>query len=155
MARRYFRAAAKPIGMAWQFAVGGDLNLPELEGPRPLAVRIINRHIDRLQTAAESDLVVAEQFTKVVALTDPPTRLLQPKMMIRVAATNLCRCERRQPAVAASETLGDRGSVAADGGNRPLLAIAVPTMLDSSVSLGKTSGVERPAPTMPAGKSAG
>jgi len=90
--------------MAWQFAVGGDLNLPELEGPRPLAVRIINRHIDRLQTAAESDLVVAEQFTKVIALIDPPTRLLHPKIMIRVATANLGSRERRHPAAALSET---------------------------------------------------
>jgi 2-polyprenyl-6-methoxyphenol hydroxylase-like FAD-dependent oxidoreductase len=111
LARRYFRAAAKPIGVAWRFAVGSDLNLPEVEGPRPLSLRLANRYVDRLQTAAESDLVVAEQFTKVVALVDPPTRLLQPKMMIRVAAANLRRRERRQPAVAASETLCDRASV--------------------------------------------
>ncbi len=111
LARRYFRAAAKPIGVAWRFAVGGDLNLPEVEGPRPLSLRLANRYVDRLQAAAESDIVVAEQFTKVVAFVDPPTRLLQPKMMIRVAAANLRRRERRQPAVAASETLGDRGSV--------------------------------------------
>jgi hypothetical protein len=74
-------------------------------------LRLANRYVDRLQTAAESDLVVAEQFTKVVALIDPPTRLLHPKMMIRVATANLRRRERRQPAVAASETLGDRRSV--------------------------------------------
>jgi hypothetical protein len=91
LARRYFRAAAKPIGVAWRFAVGGDLNLPEVEGPRPLSLRLANKYVDRLQTAAESDLVVAEQFTKVVALVDPPTRLLQPQMMIRVAAANLRR----------------------------------------------------------------
>jgi 2-polyprenyl-6-methoxyphenol hydroxylase-like FAD-dependent oxidoreductase len=103
LARRYFRAAAKPIGVAWRFAVGGDLALPEVEGPRPLSLRLANRYVDRLQTAAESDLFVAEQFTKVVAFVDPPTRLLQPTMMIRVAAANLRRPERRQPAVAASE----------------------------------------------------
>ncbi len=111
LARRYFCAAAKPIGVAWRFAVGGDLNLPEVEGPRPLSLRLANRYVDRLQTAAESDLVVAEQFTKVVAFIDPPIRLLQPQMMIRVATANLRRRERRQPAVAARETLGDRGSV--------------------------------------------
>ena len=111
LARRYFRAAAKPIGVAWQFNVGGDLNLPEVQGPRPLSLRLINRYVDRLLTAAESDLVVGEQFTKVIALIDPPTRLLQPKMMIHVATANLRRRERRQPAVAARETLGDRGSV--------------------------------------------
>jgi 2-polyprenyl-6-methoxyphenol hydroxylase-like FAD-dependent oxidoreductase len=91
LAQRYFRAAAKPIGVAWRFAVGGDLNLPEVEGARPLSLRLANKYVDRLQSAAESDLVVAEQFTKVVALVDPPTRLLQPQMMIRVAAVNLRR----------------------------------------------------------------
>jgi 2-polyprenyl-6-methoxyphenol hydroxylase-like FAD-dependent oxidoreductase len=111
LARRYFRAAAKPIGVAWQFAVGGDLNLPEVQGRRPLSMRITNRYVDRLGTAAESDLVVAEQFTKVVAFIDPPTRLLHPKMMIRVATANRRRRQRRQPAAAPSEMLGDRGSV--------------------------------------------
>lgn len=104
LARRYFRAAAKPIGVAWQFAVGADLNLPEVEGPRPLSLRLANRYVDRLQTAAESDLVVAEQFTKVIALIDPPTRLLHPKIMIRVATANLRSRERRHPAATLSET---------------------------------------------------
>jgi 2-polyprenyl-6-methoxyphenol hydroxylase-like FAD-dependent oxidoreductase len=89
LAQRYFRAAAKPIGVAWRFAVNGDLNLPEVEGPRPLSLRIANKYVDRIQTAAESNLVVAEQFAKVVAFVDPPTRLLKPQLMIRVAAANL------------------------------------------------------------------
>jgi 2-polyprenyl-6-methoxyphenol hydroxylase-like FAD-dependent oxidoreductase len=91
LAQRYFRAAAKPIGVAWRFAVGGDLNLPEVEGARSLSLRLTNKYVDRLQAAAESDLAVAEQFMKVVALVDPPTRLLQPQLMIRVAAANLRR----------------------------------------------------------------
>jgi 2-polyprenyl-6-methoxyphenol hydroxylase-like FAD-dependent oxidoreductase len=94
LARRYFRAAAKPIGVAWRFAVGGDLNLPEVEGPRPLSLRLTNRYVDRLQTAAESDIAVAEQFTKVVAFIDPPTRLLHPKMMIRAATAHPRRRQR-------------------------------------------------------------
>jgi 2-polyprenyl-6-methoxyphenol hydroxylase-like FAD-dependent oxidoreductase len=83
LARRYFRAAAKPIGVAWQFAVGGDLSLPEVEGHRPLAVRLSNRYVDRLQTAAESDLGVAEQLTRVIGLLDPPATLLHPRMLLR------------------------------------------------------------------------
>ena len=94
LARRYFRAAAKPIGVAWRFAVGGDLNLPEVEGPRPLSLRLTNRYVDRLQTAAESDILVAEQFTKVIAFIDQPTRLLHPKMMIRAATANPPRRQR-------------------------------------------------------------
>jgi 2-polyprenyl-6-methoxyphenol hydroxylase-like FAD-dependent oxidoreductase len=88
LARRYFRAAAKPIEVAWRFAVGGDLNLPEVEGPRPLSLRLTNRYVDRLQTAAESDIVVAEQLIKVLAFTDQPTRLLHPQMMFRAATAN-------------------------------------------------------------------
>jgi 2-polyprenyl-6-methoxyphenol hydroxylase-like FAD-dependent oxidoreductase len=88
LARRYFRAAAKPVGVAWKFAVGGDLNLPEVDGPRPLSTRLTNRYVDRMQTAAESDIVVAEQLTKVLAFLDPPIRLLHPKIMFRVATSN-------------------------------------------------------------------
>jgi 2-polyprenyl-6-methoxyphenol hydroxylase-like FAD-dependent oxidoreductase len=95
LARRYFRAAAKPIGVAWRFATGGDLNLPEVEGPRPLSVRLANRYVDRIQAAAESDLAVAEQLTRVVAFVDPPSRLLQPHIITRVAAANLRRREGR------------------------------------------------------------
>jgi 2-polyprenyl-6-methoxyphenol hydroxylase-like FAD-dependent oxidoreductase len=42
LARRCFRAAVKPIGVAWRFAVGGDLSLPQVEGHRPLSVRLSN-----------------------------------------------------------------------------------------------------------------
>jgi 2-polyprenyl-6-methoxyphenol hydroxylase-like FAD-dependent oxidoreductase len=83
LARRYFRAAAKPIGVAWKFAVGADLNLPEVEGRRSLATRLTNKYVERLQTLTESDIVVAEQFTRIVGLLDPPTRLLQPKIALR------------------------------------------------------------------------
>lgn len=94
LARRFFRAAAKPVGVAWQFAVGGDLNLPEVEGPRPLSTRFANRYVDRIQTAAEFDIVVAEQFTKVIALLDPPTQLLHPNFIFRVATVNVRRRRR-------------------------------------------------------------
>jgi 2-polyprenyl-6-methoxyphenol hydroxylase-like FAD-dependent oxidoreductase len=85
LARRFFRAAAKPIGVAWQFAVGADLSLPEVEGRRSMGTRLAGRYFERLQKVAESDLVVAEQCTRVLGLVDPPATLLQPKMMLRAA----------------------------------------------------------------------
>ena len=88
LARRFFRAVAKPIGVAWQLAVGADLSLPEVEAPRPLSMRILNRYVDRLLTAAESDTVVAEQFSRVSGFIDPPTRLLHPAVIYRVATVN-------------------------------------------------------------------
>lgn len=91
LARRFFRAAAKPVGVAWKLAVGGDLALPEVEGPRPLPVRAINSYVDRVLAAAETDVVLAERFFRVSWLIDPPTRLLRPSTMVRVLAGNLRR----------------------------------------------------------------
>jgi hypothetical protein len=88
LGQRYFRAAAKPIGLAWQLAIGGDLSLPEVEGIRPLTMRLINRYIDRVQAAAEHDVVAAERFQRVAGFLDPPASLMGPSIMLRAAATN-------------------------------------------------------------------
>lgn len=93
--RRVFRAAAKPVRVAWNSAVSSDLNLLEVEEPRSLSTRFINRYVDLVQTAAESDIVVAEQLTKVAALLDPPTQLLRPRIIFRVATVNLRRRRQR------------------------------------------------------------
>jgi 2-polyprenyl-6-methoxyphenol hydroxylase-like FAD-dependent oxidoreductase len=85
LVHRYFHAAAKPVGVAWQFSTGADLNLPEVEGKRGLSVRISNRYAERIQTVAETDLEVAEQFQRVVGLLDPPAKLIRPKMLMRAA----------------------------------------------------------------------
>ena len=90
-ARRHFQATAKAVGVAWQMATGADLSLPEVEGPRPLPVRIANKYVDRVLAAAESDIVVAEQFARVIGFLDPPTTLFHPALIARVALTNLRR----------------------------------------------------------------
>jgi 2-polyprenyl-6-methoxyphenol hydroxylase-like FAD-dependent oxidoreductase len=89
LAQRYFQAAAKPVGVAWKFAVNADLNLPEVAGPRPLSTRLTNRYVAWAQRAAESDVVVAEQVMKVVGFLDPAGRLLRPRFVARVVAANL------------------------------------------------------------------
>ena len=89
--RRYFRAAAKPIGDAWQLATGGDLSLPEIVGPRPAPVRIANRYVQQVQAAARNDALVAQRLARVVGLLDPPTSLLRPEVAVRVAAAGLRR----------------------------------------------------------------
>jgi 2-polyprenyl-6-methoxyphenol hydroxylase-like FAD-dependent oxidoreductase len=91
LAGRFFRAARKPINTAWQLAVGADLALPYVRGPRPLPVRVINAYINRVLTAAERDPTVAEQFIRVAALQQPPTRLYRPSTALRVLAGNLRR----------------------------------------------------------------
>jgi 2-polyprenyl-6-methoxyphenol hydroxylase-like FAD-dependent oxidoreductase len=96
LAARYFRAAAKPIGVAWQLAVGGDLSLPEVQGPRPLMMRLTNRYVDRVQAAAETDTLIAERFLRVAGFSEPPTSLMRPSVVLRVAAINWQRRRTRQ-----------------------------------------------------------
>ncbi len=86
--RRFFRASARDVRVAWHTAVGSDLALPEVVGPRPLTMRITNAYLERVMTAAETDPVVAGQFMRVIGMIDPPVRLLRPSMLLRVAHTN-------------------------------------------------------------------
>jgi 2-polyprenyl-6-methoxyphenol hydroxylase-like FAD-dependent oxidoreductase len=94
--QRFFRAAAKPIGQAWQMAVGGDLSLPEIEGTPPLATRLLNGYIDRILCAAEHDIAVFEQFVRVAWLVDSPIKLLRPSMIRRAATANRSQGQRDQ-----------------------------------------------------------
>jgi 2-polyprenyl-6-methoxyphenol hydroxylase-like FAD-dependent oxidoreductase len=107
LARRFFRAAARPINMAWQLTVGSDLSLPQVQGPRPLQVRVINGYINRVLTAAERDPAVAEQFLRVAALQDPATRLFRPVTALRVALGNLRRGP--EPAIDATTRMATSG----------------------------------------------
>jgi 2-polyprenyl-6-methoxyphenol hydroxylase-like FAD-dependent oxidoreductase len=84
LARRFFRASARHIRVAWQTAVGSDLALPEVQGPRPLSMRVSNAFLERVLTAVEVDLVVAGQFLRVTGMVDPPARLLRPSILRRV-----------------------------------------------------------------------
>ena len=93
LARRFFRASAKPIRQAWQLAVGGDLALPEIEGAPPLPMRLMNTYVDRILTAAEYDISVFEQFIRVAWLVDSPARLMRPAVLVRAMTA-----KRRRPA---------------------------------------------------------
>ena len=93
--RRYFRATAKPIGLAWQTGAASDLAFPEVEGRRTPSMRVTNRLVELVLTACESDAVVATQFLKVAWLVDPPIRLLRPSFLYRVASVNLGRRQQR------------------------------------------------------------
>lgn len=99
LARRFFTRSAGPVGVAWQLAVGADLALPSVTGPRPLPVRAINRYVDRVQAAAGQDAAVARTFLRVTSLLDPPSRLFRPATVARVLVAGRRRTQ--APAVAA------------------------------------------------------
>ncbi len=92
LARRFFRAAVKPIRQAWQLSAGGDLALPEIGGEQSWATRFFNGYVDRILTAAEYDTFAVDRFTRVTGLIDPVTRLLRPGMLWRTALAH-----RRRP----------------------------------------------------------
>ncbi len=89
--RRFFRASAKHLRVAWQTAVGSDLALPEVAGPRPISMRISNAYLEVVLTAAEEDIAVAQRFMRVIGMLDSPMRLLLPGFVFRVARVNLRR----------------------------------------------------------------
>jgi 2-polyprenyl-6-methoxyphenol hydroxylase-like FAD-dependent oxidoreductase len=84
LARRYFRAVRGPVGVAWDLAVGSDLALPEVAGPRPLSVRLGNAWVERLLALAEQDAYAAERFGDVADLLAPPRTLVAPRLVWRM-----------------------------------------------------------------------
>lgn len=82
--RRFFPAAAKAIDIPWQLAVGADLALPQVQGPLPLPLRIVNAYVARLQRAAVHDAEVAAAFGRVMHLLAAPGSLFAPGILWRV-----------------------------------------------------------------------
>lgn len=103
LARRFFRAAARVIDIPWQLAVGGDLSIDTVPGPRPLPVRVVNAYIARLYRAGLHDAVVSQAFLRVVHMLDKPERLFAPRVLWRVLLK------------------GGKGSAAAAGAQREAL----------------------------------
>lgn len=89
--RRYFRASAKPVGVAWRMAAVSDLAFPEVQGRRTGSMRLIVRLVDWVLAACESDPVVAAVFFKVNSLMVHPVRLLYPTIVSRVVLRNMLR----------------------------------------------------------------
>jgi hypothetical protein len=106
--RRYFRAAAKSIGVAWGHGAGSDLACPEVEGRRTASMRLTNRFANWVLTACETDAVVHDRFFRVVGLVEPPSRLFDPTCIYRVATVNRLRRQRdSQPRPAGVAGLAD------------------------------------------------
>jgi 2-polyprenyl-6-methoxyphenol hydroxylase-like FAD-dependent oxidoreductase len=88
-ARQYFRAIAAAIDVPWDIAVGADLAFPQVPGPRPVRVRLVNTYLPRLHAAAARDDVLAAALVRVIGLKDRPPTLLRPDRVLRVLRSNL------------------------------------------------------------------
>jgi 2-polyprenyl-6-methoxyphenol hydroxylase-like FAD-dependent oxidoreductase len=84
LAERFFRAAARVVDTPWQLAVGNDLSIPSVPGPRPLPVRVVNAYVARLMRVAVHDTVVARAFLEVLHLLKEPPSLFRPAIAWRV-----------------------------------------------------------------------
>jgi 2-polyprenyl-6-methoxyphenol hydroxylase-like FAD-dependent oxidoreductase len=82
--RRFFRAAHKIEDVAWRISTGGDLRFPTVQGRRTLDMKLMNRYLDRLLSAARSDPLLAQQFLRVSAFIDPPQSLFKASVIRRV-----------------------------------------------------------------------
>jgi 2-polyprenyl-6-methoxyphenol hydroxylase-like FAD-dependent oxidoreductase len=84
--RRFFTEAAGEIDGLWQVTTSNDLRLPQLDGPRPLFQRLLNRYLDRVRLTATHDPVVAHAFLEVASVRAPPPTLLHPRILLRTLA---------------------------------------------------------------------
>ncbi|MBO0681491.1 FAD-dependent monooxygenase [Mycolicibacterium sp. S2-37] len=96
--KRFYRAAVKPVRLAWQTAVGSDLALPEVAGRATPSMRLTNAYSNWVLRAAGVDPMVTQDFMRVLGMVAPPSLLMQPSFMLRVARANRTR---RQPVVTA------------------------------------------------------
>jgi 2-polyprenyl-6-methoxyphenol hydroxylase-like FAD-dependent oxidoreductase len=96
-ARRFFRAASKPVNDAWDLATGSDLALPEVEGDRTAKVRVLNAYVDRVMRCAETEDSLARAFMRVVGMLDRPPTLMRPAVAVRVARDAFRRGSRSNP----------------------------------------------------------
>ena len=97
--RRIVTALARAVDVPWQLATAADLAVPEVEGPRPLKLRVLNAYMARLQAAAARDAELARAFLRVTGLVDRPESLLRPSIAGRVLRAH---ARRRPPASAGS-----------------------------------------------------
>ena len=80
----YLRAVGRIVNDPWEISTSGDLDFPQVPGPRPVKVRMGNAYMARLQYAATRDPAVTDAFFRVAGLMDRPTALMRPRLLAKV-----------------------------------------------------------------------
>ncbi|MFF7333970.1 FAD-dependent monooxygenase [Streptomyces sp. NPDC008150] len=84
--RRIQRAAARPVGNAWNLAVGQDAYYPDAAPEPPKAVeRLLSAYVDRAVAAGSQNPRALRGLLDVMSLRTAPTRLFAPDMLWSVA----------------------------------------------------------------------
>lgn len=84
---RFFKELKPIVDVPWDISAGGDLAFPGVEGKRTAKVRMGNRYISRLHSAAQRDGRFTKAFFRVAGLVDPPQALMRPSLMFGVWRT--------------------------------------------------------------------
>jgi 2-polyprenyl-6-methoxyphenol hydroxylase-like FAD-dependent oxidoreductase len=77
LSRRFFRAAARIVAGPWQMVASADTS----KTSRSTTARLKATVMSRVTTAATRDGAVAAQLGRVMALLDPPTTLMRPRVL--------------------------------------------------------------------------
>jgi 2-polyprenyl-6-methoxyphenol hydroxylase-like FAD-dependent oxidoreductase len=82
---RYFRDLAKQvIDAPWEMTNTVDLSFPGVEGNRTLKVKMAQRFLGLVQTAATRDAKVTTAYMRTAGMLDRPEALMRPGMVWRV-----------------------------------------------------------------------
>jgi hypothetical protein len=100
LAQPFFRAASSVIDPAWDMAVGSDLALTEVPGPRRLLLPVSNAQAEQVLPAVEHDAIVAGVFSEVNDLLAAPGQLMPPEVSAGCCAASGNLSRARHPAAA-------------------------------------------------------
>lgn len=85
MTRAFAGRAAKVIDNPWAVAAGADFAHPSTTGAKPPGTDLVNRYVHRVLLATHTSLPVQRAMNDVQNLLAPPSSLMRPSVMARVA----------------------------------------------------------------------
>lgn len=83
LARRFPKRLSPVLDQAWQVATGEDLRFPQVEGPRPVPLKLINAFLIKLFQLLSVDREALTAFLQVQHMLAPVTVLLKPRIIWR------------------------------------------------------------------------
>ena len=79
----FFASTGKIVDVPWKLSIGLDFQFPGTKGKKPFGTDLINAYFDRVQKATHRDVVVHSAFLQVMNMTEPPTSLFKPGIVLR------------------------------------------------------------------------